>query len=451
MSGINAAIMAVPYIRCFFVAFSCALLSLSAGCETKGEVHGVPLRAERFVTMELVSNVPNSQFSARKQRLGVGPDEGWEVLGSGTEVTASLSEGVRYEIAVKPEGYSERRVKLTEPIERYEFKFVESDRLSKSTESPQVALGTRSASGMSSIADTVERAIPTGVRRGPEPVPPVAKKWAVAIGISDYQQRGKWGLDALRYASSDATAMAEYLRSPQGGRFDHVELLTDRDADVRNVKIALREKLRSVQEDDLVLIFWAGHGSPDPHEPDKLYLLGYDSDPKHMASTAYAMDEFQRDIRNLRANSVILIADACHSAGVSDPTQAIRGESENKIVESLRGVTEGPAPGTGDMSATVTLAPRSKSTLIFSSCEAGEKSRESAKLNGGHGVFTYFILEGLGGAADRPDNNGNADGKVSLGEIVDYTTDRVKRFTQNLQHPDTAGRFHRDAIIGLVE
>jgi uncharacterized caspase-like protein len=436
--------MAIGHVRYLFVAWFCVLLSLSAGCETGGEANGVPFLGERFVTMELVSNVPNSQFSARKQRLGADPEEGWEDVGSGTEVTASLSEGVRYEIAVKAAGYREKTVKLAEPIERYEFRFVESDLLST------IIASAKPTPGMRSLGDPVSPPSPTKVD----------KKWAVAIGISDYQQRGKWGLDALRYASSDAAAMADYLRSPAGGRFDHVELLTDRNADVRSVRVALREQLRSVQEDDLVLIFWAGHGSPDPHEPDKLYLLGYDSDPEHMASTAYAMDEFQRDVRNIRANSVILIADACHSAGVSDPTQAFRGEKENKIVESLRGVTKGPPPAavttspppeTGYMSAAPNSPPRGKSILMFSSCEAGEKSRESAKLNGGHGVFTYFLLEGLRGTADRPDNNGNADGKVSLGEMVDYTTERVKRHTQNNQHPDTAGRFDRNAIIGLVQ
>lgn len=168
MSRIHSAIVAPRHIRCFFVAWFCVLFFLSAGCETEGSVHGVPLRAGRFVNMELSSNVPNSQFSARKQRLGAGPDEGWDVIGSGTRVTARFSEGVRYEIAVKPEGYRERRVKFTEPIKRYEFRFVGSDRLSTSTESPQLALGTRLT------FDQMPSRSATGI----------AKKWAVGIDIS---------------------------------------------------------------------------------------------------------------------------------------------------------------------------------------------------------------------------------------------------------------------------
>jgi hypothetical protein len=131
-------------------------------------IRSVPILADRFVTMELVSNIPKSQFSARKQRLGAGPDEGWEVVGSGTKVTARLSEGVRYEIAVEPEGYRERRVKFTEPIRRYEFRFLDSDRLSTSTEWPQLALYTRLT------FDQMPSQSATGV----------AKKCAVGIDIS---------------------------------------------------------------------------------------------------------------------------------------------------------------------------------------------------------------------------------------------------------------------------
>jgi uncharacterized caspase-like protein len=84
--------------------------------------------------------------------------------------------------------------------------------------------------------------------------------------------------------------------------------------------------------------------------------------------------------------------------------------------------------------------------LIFTSCEAGERSLESSEL--GHGVFTYFILEALKGDADKLEKNGNGDSKVSLGELIDYTTDKVKRFSKNCQHPDTAGRF--DRILPMV-
>ena len=89
--------------------------------------------------------------------------------------------------------------------------------------------------------------------------------------------------------------------------------------------------------------------------------------------------------------------------------------------------------------------------MIFTSCETGETSQESADLDGGHGVFTYFLLQALRGEADKPKNAGNEDGKISLGEVIEYTRDQVKRFTGNQQHPDTAGRFDRNLLMGAVK
>jgi uncharacterized caspase-like protein len=404
---------------------------LQGACRT-GDIVNQPLMTGHKVTMLLTSNVPGTEFQFRLQKIDAGPDEGWQVLGTGQEVKATLYQGGRYEISARAQGYAEKRVALTEPIDRYTFRFVAADRL-QAQDSDVIPTGP-----VASIASEPDDAPPA---EQPPVNTGVGRRWAVVIGVSDYQQRGKWGLTDLRYAGKDATAMAEYLRAPDGGRFDQVRVLIDNKATLANIRAALREELRSVQENDLVIVYWAGHGMPDPYDQEKLYLLGYDSDPAHMASTGYSMEEFQRDIRNLKAGRLILVADACHSAGLSDPMQATRGELQNDIVEGLRGVTIGPAPNS-------VLPVAGSCNLIFTSCEVGEKSLESTELGGGHGAFTYFLLEALRGDADRRDNNGNADGQVSLGEAIDYTMDKVKRFSQNRQHPDTAGRFDRSMPMG---
>lgn len=266
---------------------------------------------------------------------------------------------------------------------------------------------------------------------------PIARRYAVVVGVSEHKFRGKMGLTDLRYAARDAQALAAHLRSDQGGRFDHVTLLCNQEATTRNVKIALRERLREVQENDFVVIAWSGHGGPDPREPKRLYLIPHDTDPEHMASTAYSMEEFRDDLNRLRAKNILVLADTCHSAGITDPTVGLRGPKDNKIVEGFRSLEAEPK-GPKD-------PPQLR--LIFTSCEAGETSLESANLGGGHGVFTWFFLQAIAGQADRRDFGGNADGIVTLGEAIEFTRDQVKRFTQNQQHPDTAGRFDRRVIL----
>jgi uncharacterized caspase-like protein len=383
-----------------------------------------PLVTDRKVAMTVDSNIPDTRFRYRLWSSDTGPEEGWENLGAGKETTVMLYKEGRYEISAQPDGYTEKRLVVMAPLKRYTFTFTNADRL-RSAGAP-VAIPT------------------TGVETSATPEASIGKKWAVVIGVSDHVERGKWGLTNLRYASKDATLLASYLRSPRGGRFDQVELLTDANATVRNIRIALGEHLCGVQPDDLVLIFWSGHGLPDPHDPTRLYLLGHDTDPEHMVATAYAMDEFQRDIRSLHARRVIVIADACHSTGLSDPTAGDRGTIGNQIGGRFKDIAVEPTLPDDRFGSLEVHAFR----LIFTSCEVGEISLESSELGDGHGVFTYYLLESLVGAADEVANGGNGDGKVCLGEMIDYTTDRVKRFSENRQHPDIGGRFDRSMPIG---
>jgi hypothetical protein len=64
---------------------------------------------------------------------------------------------------------------------------------------------------------------------------------------------------------------------------------------------------------------WTGHGVPDPRRPESLYLMCYDSDPAHIASTALPMRELQAALQhNIEAQRVIALADSCHSAGITE-------------------------------------------------------------------------------------------------------------------------------------
>ena len=279
-------------------------------------------------------------------------------------------------------------------------------------------------------------------------------RYAIVVGIKDYQNRGKWNLNNLRYASKDARAFADYLRSPQGGHFDKVEVLTDEQATTIAIRDAMKEKLREVREDDFVVVFWAGHGSPDPHDEKTLYLITHDTDPEHMASTAYPMAEFKADIAKIKARQVLVIADTCYSAGIADPSIGLRGTEEaNTIVEGMRGITAIPTNETGQPQQPSAAAVPMR--MIFTSCEQGEKSRESSEIgtdsNKGFGVFTFFLIESLKGAGDKAESGGDGNGIVTLGEAIETTRDKVIRYTKNQQHPATAGSFDRNIIMEKIK
>ena len=274
--------------------------------------------------------------------------------------------------------------------------------------------GNRSAASFS-----VERQ----VAAAKEPEKPVLDKpfkgyqvWAAVIGISNYQNSD---IPALRYADRDAEEFYQYLITPleKGGRGvskSNVQKLVNAEATKTNIQGAIFDFMKNAIEEDVAIIYFAGHGAPDPARPNVPYLLAYDSDLKRPAATAVKMSEIQDAIKDyIKARKVVVFADACHSAGVSGNI-AMRGLDESSLInEFLEGIAK--------VGSTV---------LTFSASEAKEYSRESPDWGGGHGVFTYHILEGLKGKADT-DN----DGIVRLGELVDYVNQNVRRDTQSQQHP----------------
>lgn len=80
---------------------------------------------------------------------------------------------------------------------------------------------------------------------------------------------------------------------------------------------------------------------------------------------------------------------------------------------------------------------------VISASDDKQLSQESKDWGGGHGVFTYFLLKGLEGDADY-----NKDSRVTLGELIPYLSEEVRRATKNAQSPTVAGRFDPALSIG---
>ena len=256
------------------------------------------------------------------------------------------------------------------------------------------------------------------------------QRWAVVIGISTYKNSHE--IPNLRYADKDASTFYQFLCGPGGGGFpdSHVRLLLNEKATFQAVRDALFSFLQKAIEEDLVVIYISGHGAPDPNNNKNLYLLTYDTNVEQMASTAFPMWDLETAVqRQIKAQKVVVFTDTCHAGGVGGGI-GLRGlvPRDNLVNRYLLG-----------------LAQAKKGIAVFTASEAGEQSMESERWGGGHGVFTYHLLEGLKGEADY-----NRDGIVSLGEAMDYTNERVRRDTNSQQHPDTAGMFDRNLPMGIV-
>lgn len=254
------------------------------------------------------------------------------------------------------------------------------------------------------------------------------KLWGVVIGVSKYRNLSP--RQQLSFAHRDAEDFAAFLRTPAGGGFpaSQLRVLVNQEATLAAVRAELGTMLpRSAQPDDVVIIFFAGHGVVEGAHDG--YLLMHDSDPQNLYSTALQLSELDRIIcERIHARNVILITDACHSGQLG---WASRSTKDSAVLVN-RYLSEVGKSGKGIFRL---LASR-----------ADELSYEDKKWGGGHGVFTYHLLEGLKGLADR-----DHDGVVRATELLEYLSEVVPKATQSLQHPQAAGTLDSKLPLSIAK
>lgn len=245
------------------------------------------------------------------------------------------------------------------------------------------------------------------------------ERWAVVVGISSYQDPA---IPGLRFAHRDAEALQELLLSEVAGMdgydLDNVILLTNEEATFRNIRTALRGFLTSATEQDQVMFYFAGHGVRDPARPEDYYFLTHDTELDNLAGTALPMSDLEQALQSLEYRDLILIADACHSGDMTTQVAFRDAFGYNDINDIFRERFQESRGG----------------EVVFTAGEGRDLSQEGERWGGGHGVFTYHLLEGLRGAADT-----SGDGIVYLGELMEYVRDQVRRDTRNAQNPAIAG------------
>jgi uncharacterized caspase-like protein len=240
------------------------------------------------------------------------------------------------------------------------------------------------------------------------------KTWALLVGISNYQKlpHDLW----LQYPDADAVLFGQFLESAQGGAVaaGQILLLTNEKATTAAVRAGLRGFLRdNPGKNDTVYVLIAGHGTVNNNvDNNGAYILTWDSDPENLAATALPMAELHSVVEDElnRAGRVILLADVCRAATIA-----------GQKTTSLGGLVEKIGEAPGEMLGLMAARPK-------------ELSMESPEFGGGHGAFTWAVLQGLTGAADS-----DHDGFVTAGELIDFVSSDVARLTGNRQHPRDFG------------
>jgi len=272
-------------------------------------------------------------------------------------------------------------------------------------------------------------------KAAPAPPEPLRESWAVVIGVGRYENGG---IPFLKYSVPDADSIYNVLTTTGGFKKDNVLLLTDRTErkpTLRNIKYALGTFLaRSAKKDDTVIVYFAGHGAPEVDqrgiERDGLakYLIPSDADPDDLFSTALPMDDLQTIFARIEAERVVMFLDACYSGAAGGRTFASKRTRATAVDDLF-----------------LERLTRSKGRAIFTAARPAEVSIELPEL--GHGIFTYYLAEGLRGAADL-----NRDGIVSLQELYEYVEQQVSRKSRAVggnQHPVLKGEL--EGVLPLTK
>lgn len=255
---------------------------------------------------------------------------------------------------------------------------------------------------LSDQANATAAAAPTG-----------GQTFALLVGISKYAKPEL----SLQFANADANAFGKLLETPMGGAVptNNVMLLTDEKATTAAVRNGFQDFLkRRAGKNDTVVILIAGHGTVDTPGSKDAFILTYDSDPQDLKSTALGVDELQSlfEEQLTKVRRVLLFVDVCKAGTIG----TIHNTTVASNVQQLGDIQ-------GDLFGLLASRPR-------------EVSLEGPEFGGGHGVFSYFVIKGLEGAADA-----NHDGVVDADELIKYVSDQVPMATGNKQHPREFGTY----------
>jgi hypothetical protein len=180
----------------------------------------------------------------------------------------------------------------------------------------------------------------------------------------------------------------DYLRSPGGGGLpdENIFCLLNEEAKAANFWVKGVSRLRSKQlkAEDRLYIYLAGHG--DAINSDEYFFLTYDCNPAGDKNNYIVTGNIQ--LFNLKSRiaaltgsdvEVLLIMDACRT-------------------------NELPGGAEGQRFLSTAVSEQSAGETVMLAAGAGQESIEDRHIGIGHGLFTYSLIEGLSGLADKQGN-----------------------------------------------
>ncbi|MBI5217537.1 MAG: caspase family protein [Bacteroidia bacterium] len=256
--------------------------------------------------------------------------------------------------------------------------------------------------------------------------------YIVSIGVSEYADNNF----NLTYASKDARDIAAIFKTRQND-YGKVKVLsiTDKEATRENI-LKAKDLLMQSKACDEAVVFYAGHGLLD--EKLDYFFATADVDFNNPSQRGLAYDELENLVDGIPALKKLILIDACHSGEVDKEEveltaieNQVQGEVKFRGFNGLKNKKNaiGLQNSFELMQEIFSDFRKGTGSVVISSASGIEFAYESGSWK--NGVFTFSLLEGLkSGKADA-----NGDKKVTVSELKEYITNRVRKLTNGKQNP----------------
>ena len=221
---------------------------------------------------------------------------------------------------------------------------------------------------------------------------------ALLIGVSKFDDQR---LASLNAPSSDVEVFAGLLRDPACGGFDSAEVSLDEDY------LTVRDRLGALfgkrEPDDLLLLYYSGHGILDLE--NTLYFATPASDLDNPDARSLSAGDLNQQMRRSRAEQQIIVLDCCHSGAFAE---GAKGATPNAVTQDTFDAAAG-------------------GRYVLTAATAQQFAWDGGTLREGNPVdrhlsrFTSWLVDGLRGGQAAPD-----DDQITMDDLYRYVCRRAK-------------------------
>ena len=241
-------------------------------------------------------------------------------------------------------------------------------------------------------------------------IPLQAEKWALLVGINNYPN----DINPLRYCVADVKAFRHALVNVAGFKEDKIFLMTD---DMKgqmepthiNVIRLLDILVSRIKADDTFVFYFSGHSIAREAQSFLLAANSVLTTANPLELTAIPLQKVREILSRVKAQQLLTIIDAWRNNPEMD-----RGDPDSLLTDAF-------AKDCQIRRSNINGDQPSISATLYS-CNVGERAYEWDEKS--HGIFSYYLLEGLGGQA------ANSEGQVTITGLAEYTQSQVVKWAQ---------------------